>query len=97
MSYILPPNIFPPKATPYDSRTVTDSTLIMIARAKGAYATDAPAPRESILLYSKPFITITPQESESPRETPLTYPQTKAIKVLTVNEIEVVNDYVKQP
>jgi hypothetical protein len=97
MSYILPPNIFPPKATPYDSRTVSDSTLIMIAKAKGAYATDAPAPRESVSLYSKPFITITPQEAESARETPLTYPQTKAIKALTPADINMVSDYVKQP
>jgi len=97
MSYILPPNIFPPEATPHDSRTVTDSPIIIIARAKGAYATDAPTPRESISLYSKPFVTITPQESESPRETPLTYPQTKAIKALTPTDINMVGDYVKQP
>jgi len=97
MSYILPPNIFPPKASPYDSRTVADSPTIMIAKAKGAYATDAPPMRESVSLYSKPFITIAPQETESARETPLTYPQTKAIKALTINEIEMVGDYVKQP
>jgi len=97
MSYILPPNIFPPTASPYDSRAVTDSPTIMIARAKGAYTTDAPAPRESVSLYSKPFITITPQESESARETPLTYQQTKAIKALTPADINMVSDYVKQP
>jgi hypothetical protein len=97
MSYILPFNIFPPTAKPYDSRTVSDSPTITVTRAKGIYATDAPTPRESPALYSKPFITLAPQEATTPRETALTYPQTKAIKTLTANETEVINDYVKQP
>jgi len=97
MSYILPPNIFPPTAKPYDSRTVSDSPIITVTKAKGICATDAPAPRESPALYSKPFTTLAPQEATTPREITLTYSQTKAIKTLTINEIEVVNDYAKQP
>jgi len=97
MSYILPPNIFPPTATPYDSRVVSDSPTITVTRAKGIHATDAPTPRETPALYSKPFITLTPQEAESPRETTLEYTQPKTIKTLTINEIEVINDYAKQP
>jgi hypothetical protein len=97
MSYILPFNIFPPTARPYDSRTVSDSPTITVTRAKGIYATDAPTPRESPALYSKPFIALTQQEATTPRETILEYTQPKAIKTLAINEIEAVNDYVKQP
>jgi hypothetical protein len=97
MSYILPPNIFPPTARPYDSRAVSDSPIITTTRPKTISAVETPRPAETPSMYIKPFITVAPQETESPRETPLTYPQTKAIKTLTASEIEVVNDYVKQP